>query len=254
MDDSVKALGVGVFVVVWVVCIIFGCLNLKRAGKSPHWMWLSLCHPLVTFVIFCISLVLVQSHKVKLARQETEARRLAAERHAAEQRALSLRLSSVVSDATQTAAGLPTLRRSAESALNLAEREFDDGAFAPFWDAIEKAVKNLANFEVTTQRLIQNSRFYSGEAAKLEIPPPPFRIGVDTLPDASRTADRMRTVVRRAQKDFHFASIYEQRKTNQLLIAGFSTLGQAIGEFADRLDSSLEQLSSAVSVGISERE
>ena len=87
------------------------------------------------------------------------------------------------------------------------------------------------------QRLIQNSHFYTEEAPKLETPPPPFQLGLQTLPDASHTANRMRAVVRRAQKDFHFATIYEQRKTNQLLVAGFSSLGQAINELGDRLDS-----------------
>jgi hypothetical protein len=249
--------------IVWVLCIILGCRNLIRAEESPHWIWISLLNPLFALAIFVISLILVQEHKAKLARQEAEARRLAAERdaearrlaaeqHAAAQCALSLRLTSLVSDAKQTASSLPTLVRSAENALDLAEREFQDGAFAPFWDAVEQATKNLANFVATVRRLIRNSQLYNGEAAKLETPPPPFRIGIDTLPDASRTADRMRAVVRQAQKDFHFATIYEQRKTNQLIVVGFSTLGQAISELGGRLESSLDQLASAVDVSISE--
>ena len=194
------------------------------------------CHPKV-----------IQELDRKQREREEQARRVAEQ-----QRALAVRLNDLVSDSTRTAATLPNLVRSAETTIDLAEQEFEDGAFAPFWDAVEQAANKLASFEATIQKLIQNSSFYTGEAPKLQTPPPPFQLGLETLPDASHTANRMRAVVRRAQKDFHFATIYEQRKTNQLLVAGFSTLGHAINELGDRLDSSLERLASSVSIGISD--
>lgn len=185
-------------------------------------------------------------------KQEIKNRKRDAEEHAAAQRTLATRLSNVVNDSIHSAANLSTLLRSAEEKIDLAGKEFEEGVFAPFWDAVEQAANKLANFEATVRQLIQNSQFYSGEAPKLETPAPPFQIGLDTLPDASRTANRLRAVVRRAQKDFHFANIYEQRKTNQLLVAGFSTLGEAIVELGDRLDSSLDRLASVVSISISD--
>jgi hypothetical protein len=61
----------------------------------------------------------------------------------------------------------------------------------------------------------------------------------------------LRSIVRVAQKNFQFATIYEQRKTNQLLIGGFSTLAQAINDLGSRLESSLDELTSSVSLELS---
>ena len=253
LADSLQQALFIVLLLAWFLCIVIGCSNLKRAGKSPHWMWLSVCSPIATLIILGVSIVLLENQKTEQAQKEAESRRRAAEQHSAAQRALALRLTNVISESTRTATDLPKLVQTAENTIDLAEQEFQDGAFAPFWDAVEQAANKLASYEATIQRLIQNSDFYTGEALKLETPPPPFQLGLQTLPNASHTANRMRAVVRRAQKDFHFATIYEQRKTNQLLVAGFSTLGQAINELGDRLDSSIERLASSVSISVSEQ-
>jgi hypothetical protein len=56
----------------------------------------------------------------------------------------------------------------------------------------------------------------------------------------------MKSIVRTAQRNFHFASIYEHRKTNQLLVAGFSTLGQALGSMTQEITSSINDLGVSV--------
>ena len=56
-----------------------------------------------------LSIVEESSRKAELARQEAESRRLAAEQHAAAQRALALQLTNVISESTQTATDLPKL-------------------------------------------------------------------------------------------------------------------------------------------------
>ena len=88
------------------------------------------------------------------------------------------------------------------------------------------------------------------EMVKLDSTPPAFRLDIDTLPGATRTADRMHSIVRRAQKDFQFATIYEQRKTNQLLVEGFANLGQALNEMSYRLNASIDALSESLSDAI----
>ena len=42
------------------------------------------------------------------------------------------------------------------------------------------------------------------------------------------TSARLKKVVRTAQCDYRFASIYEQRRTNQLLLSGFNNLNDAV--------------------------
>lgn len=260
-------------VAIWIGCAVFGAINFKRAGYSPHWMWLSACNPLIGLALFVVSLFLLrnarmraETERIAAAHREEEWRREQAEQnrrqgeerrqriaaeHVASQQALALRLTNLITDSTGKAAGLPTLLGSANQLIDHAEQEFEDGAFGPFWDAVEQSATKLANFEVTTKTLIKNSQSYRQEVPRLEGAPPPFQIGLDTLPDASSTAERLRRVVRRAQKNFHFATIYEQRKTNQILVTGFSTLGQALNELSDRLDRSLNDLASAIDMSIS---
>lgn len=185
-------------------------------------------------------------------RQRVENARIEAERSVSEQRSLQVSLTNHVSKSVQMASGLSQLAQRADRALDVAEREFAEGVFAPFWDAIESAVRDLATFTSHTEAIVSHARQHREEAPRLNGKPPQFQIGIDTLPDATHVAKRMQSIVRRAQKSFHFATIYEQRKTNQLLVAGFSNLAHAINDLGDRLDSSLEQLSSAVSVGFSD--
>jgi hypothetical protein len=185
-------------------------------------------------------------------KQAVKARKQAEERRHSEQRALANTLSNSLADCAKTVAILPSWVQSAEKSLDHAEEEFADGAFAPFWDAVEEAANTLARFNNTIELLVDRAKRYKAEAPKLDIPLPPFQLGVHTLPDATHTANRMRGVVRRAQKDFHFATIYEQRKTNQLLVGGFTSLAQAINQLGDRIQLSLENLATSISISVSE--
>jgi len=57
----------------------------------------------------------------------------------------------------------------------------------------------------------------------------------------------MSSIARKAQIDFEFATIYEQRKTNQLLVAGFTNLAQALAGMGQSIALSIEDLSGQVS-------
>jgi RNA-splicing ligase RtcB len=56
----------------------------------------------------------------------------------------------------------------------------------------------------------------------------------------------MHGIVRRAQRDFQFSVIYEHRKTNQILVAGFKNLAQAVEEMASRITASIDSLTTSV--------
>lgn len=282
-------LGVAFFVV-WIGAIIFGCLNLKRAGYSPHLMWLAAFVPM-GFVLFFVSLFLVRAQEEEekaaaLRRQEEERfrqanesrlttermereaqerrhaaewrRHVAEERHAAEQQRLSSQLATLMSNSQELAAKLPVLVQSAETLLDDAQVDFAEGALIPFWEKIEESATCLGTLEMNVQNLINNAQFYRRDASRLEQSPPHFQIGLDVLPDGGRTHERMRSIVRQAHKSADFAKIYEmrrihfeQRKTNTLLDAGFSTLEQAFHELGGRLNSSLNELATSMSIEIS---
>lgn len=277
MSELISKFVTLIFFALYCWAIWLGVRNLKQVGRSPHLMWFSLiCCP-VSFFLIIWSFYLVKQKKTldrlqqikeeeqrrkeeeDRPKREAENRKRAAEQHEVQQRSLALRLTSLISDSNQIVARLPNLVRDAENTIDRAEREFRERAYTPFWEVVEQAAEKLAYFEAEIQSLIQTSKSYKEQALQLDTAPPLFQIGIHTLPDASHTVSRLRSVVRQAQKDFQFATIYkqcemidEQRKTNHLLAAGFSRLGQAIDGLGDRLDSSMAKLAYSVHMDISD--
>ncbi|MEK7077790.1 MAG: hypothetical protein AAB928_01710 [Patescibacteria group bacterium] len=157
------------------------------------------------------------------------------------------RIGTLITDSQLLSQDLPERVNFARNALDNAEQEYKDGAFAPFWDAIELAVTSLAHFNAGVRQITQNCSVYQTESQQLDSPPQVFDWkGAADTSDAIAAADRLQKIVRSAQKNFQFAVIYEQRKTNQILVAGFAGLGQALSEIAYRIDESTAALSAAV--------
>ncbi|MDP2212119.1 MAG: hypothetical protein Q8J63_10330 [Candidatus Aquicultor sp.] len=175
-----------------------------------------------------------------------------AKEHEEKQRGVRRDLRQCVTTSVAVFESLPEKIIIAEYALDKAEEEFADNAFAPFWDAVEHAVIHLALFDQSSKEILSNYDRYKQRRRELITTPPAFELNVNTLPDASSTAERLRSIVRKAQKNFHFATIYEQRKTNQILVKGFQNLGEALGEMSCRIESSMAALSQSFSDSISD--
>lgn len=58
----------------------------------------------------------------------------------------------------------------------------------------------------------------------------------------------MKAIVQTAQRNFQFATIYEQRKTNQILVAGFTNLAQALDRMTWQITASIDDLAGSVDV------
>lgn len=145
---------------------------------------------------------------------------------------------------------MPAHLLSTEELLDQAERDFKEGVFAPFWDSIEKATMRLGRFDECVQTIIINSKKHAELTKAYEARPPQFPIAVESvrgMSAANTTSDRIRSIVRKAQSNPHFAMIYEQRRTNQLLVAGFSSLAQALDGMGQRISSSIDSLGSRIS-------
>ena len=144
---------------------------------------------------------------------------------------------------------MPNLLHSAESYLDQAEVEFSNGAFAPFWDCIENAAKTLGNFYEGVDHIKDNLSRYGKLVKEYEDTAPSFPLehqSVSKLGVATTSAQRMQSIVRKAQRDFQFATIYEQRKTNQILVAGFTNLGQALQDMTRELTASIDDLARSI--------
>lgn len=143
----------------------------------------------------------------------------------------------------------------ADAALDRALKEFAGNYYAPFWDEIEYATTELAryNFSLETiNRYMIDYRNtvkeiddeYKDQLLKCELP--------GDLPDPKKTTARLNEIVRNAQKNYEFSSIYEQRKTNSIMTHGFTNLGDAINTMSFKLSESLSELAENINQSTNE--
>lgn len=112
---------------------------------------------------------------------------------------------------------LQELLSAAHSHLDMAEQEFSEGAFAPFWDAVERAANKLgAHLDGVTQITLNATR-YTARRSRLSVSIPEFSLPEADFPDARPVAARLFQIFRKGQKEYQFATIYQQRMTNQRL-------------------------------------
>lgn len=179
-----------------------------------------------------------------------ERQRLERQGHDTQQGFIYVQLAALCTRSFSAFEAMPTHLLNAETLLDQAEVDFKERAFAPFWDAIQKAAMQLGRFNDGVRQIANDLTEHSALAKEFDSTPPRFPIVVDSvrgMAAANTTTNRFRAVVRKAQCDFQFAKIYEQRMTNQLLVAGFQNLAQAIDGLGDRITSSIHDLSNEIS-------
>jgi uncharacterized protein YfcZ (UPF0381/DUF406 family) len=207
-------------------------------------------------VLGAIIYAIVQANEAREREDAAEAERKAKEladqeRYRSEQTALRRRMSDMGAQSLDAFEKLPTHLSLAEQYLDRAQVDFAERAFAPFWDCVESTAKQLGHFDEGVRRIKTNTAAYSELITEYASSPPPFPLAqrsVERLSVASSTAKRMGNVVRNAQRDFQFATIYEQRKTNQILVAGFTNLAHALDQMTWQITASIDDLSKSVHV------
>jgi hypothetical protein len=156
--------------------------------------------------------------------------------------------------AQSSAAQLPVLLGEAELALDRAERELAEKLPSPFWEAMEDAALRLSDFDNSLRAIDRNRQEHQQLAQALNGKAPEFSLGVSVLPDPANTNQRINTLFRRAQKMRDFPIIYEQRRTNTILIEGFRSLGNAIASLGAQLQSELAALGDQLDFRLSDLE
>lgn len=187
-----------------------------------------------------------EEEKRRIQKWEEEKKNIQKREYERAQETTYNKLGNIVLSSKMLSQNLSKEIESAEKFLDAAEQEYAEGVFAPFWDNIEYAVTHLAHFDRGVNLIAQNCSQYKIEKEKLDSTPPVFKLNIETLPNATVVANRMRGIVRKAQGNFQFATIYEQRKTNQLLVSGFTNLAQALGEMSYRIGQSIYSLSTSI--------
>jgi hypothetical protein len=210
------------------------------------------------FLVLAIAFVLIvrrgrvarrlESRQAERARRDAE-KALVRRNQDESQQKLRVELKRYGNEALAAYSRIPAKLLTAEESLDRAEQEFAEVAFSPFWEAIEATLHKLAEVEGGIERLAQLADSHADTASYCDASPEAFPIdvkAVSRLDAIGRTEQRMRSVVRAAQKDFQFATIFEQRRTTHVLIDGFRNLGHALDGLGDRLASSIDSLSEQV--------
>ncbi len=160
---------------------------------------------------------------------------------------LTQRAAEVLASSVQLASDLPLVLGEVQRSLREAEREFQERAFGPFWDAIEKAARNLEVFRRGVTTVNHNAGTFYKTLERREHSFPKFASRPETLPDPTALVEELRRLVRRGQTDFQFANIWEHRRTREVLIAGFRTLEDGISNLGHAISSSLSELQATLS-------
>lgn len=126
---------------------------------------------------------------------------------------------------------LPGFLERAGDSLSLARRERAENAYAPYWDAVYAASKQLAYFGNNLSGLRQLSRDYEAFRRELRdgggnFPEHLFRTA--GTPNPRKVLDEYREVVRLGQTDIAFAMILEERRAEPFGILEFEDFGDAI--------------------------
>jgi hypothetical protein len=175
------------------------------------------------------------ANKAEISRAEDEARRLTSD------------LLTTYESSAVVAPELPQHLSRAANWLQQAENEYRDSAFGPFWDAVENAAQQLAAFNGKANQVSKAADKYYGGLDGRTHTFPSFPANSGNLPNPTPVLNELRRVVRMGQTNFQFANIWEHRRTREVMIAGFRTLGEAVSNLGSTLESSLYGLEQSIS-------
>jgi hypothetical protein len=232
-------------------CFLWGVICILIGG---------LIHPLAGIVVASIAVALIavaiksgnvsdlERKKAEQAKRRVEsANQSEKSRTESEAKSLTYSLTRTYESSTNLATELPPHLTEASRWLRKAEVEYKDNAFSPFWDAVENAAKQLAAFNDKANQLSRNAKEYYQMLNGRKHTFPAFPINVRSIPDPSSVVNELRRVVRMGQTNFQFANIWEHRRTREVLIAGFRTLGEAVNNLGATIEYSVSNLEQSIS-------
>jgi hypothetical protein len=117
---------------------------------------------------------------------------------------------------------IPKLLDQASVSAGLADKEYRENAFAPFWDAVEQVARHLDAFNKDVRQLSDCAQQYRALVRRHPDRFPSFRIRTEALPDPKGILADLQRLTRMGQTNFSFAIIWEQRKTREVLIAALT--------------------------------
>jgi hypothetical protein len=236
-------------------CFLWGGMFMLIAALSGSglagFVVASIAIALIAMVIKSNNVATLEQKKAGEAMQSVvSANQSEARRVKDEAASLTSSLMRTYDSSTKLATELTQYLNQASHWLREAQIEYKDNAFSPFWDAVENAAVQLSAFNDKANQLSQNAKDYYGKLNGRKHTFPTFPVSIETLPDTSSVVNELRRIVRMGQTNFQFANIWEHRRTREVLIAGFRTLGEAINNLGATLEYSVSNLQQSVSSGL----
>ncbi|KXI26791.1 hypothetical protein [Paraglaciecola hydrolytica] len=115
---------------------------------------------------------------------------------------------------------------------------YNRSLFSPFWDKIEEIYSFIGSYYDTLSGIKDNAITFQKACLEYKGAAPQFIYTDDDIIALSKIDEfitELNKTIEIAQADFNFALIYEARRTNQLLIAGFTNLSSAISGMKNQL-------------------
>ena len=252
ITDVIPSRGLDYF---WDAILPDGCLTIIGCGIiaaiissliSFEYFLLVFIAVIITSVIFRISKAQNKNREIATSRQIYEHKSIEEE-----SRNLSRQLNNTIVAANQRSSELPINLKDTSEHLKRSRQEFVDRAFGPFWDEVEKAIMSLGKFTTGVRDLTESCNSYAKALKNRKHNFPNAIIEIDKIPDHKPSLVELQKVIRMGQTDFEFATIWEHRRTRKVLISGFRTLEDAIGNIGNYVETSYTDLQKSVSHGVS---
>ena len=239
----------------WDSILPFGCLTIIVCGILAAIVCsiIGFNYFFVVLIVFVITFIVIRVSKAQNKNKEIarSAQKRENESVEIEARNLSLKLNNIIISSQQEFLQLGFNLKNAFEHLEAAQIEFADRAFSPFWDEVEKAMASLGSFKARVQALTVSCNSYTEALKNCDHNFPNTIVEIDKMTDIKPVLTELQKVIRMGQKDFEFATILEHRRTRKVLIAGFRSLEDAIGNIAYSVESSFSELQKSASYGVS---
>ena len=130
--------------------------------------------------------------------------------------------------------------------LSVADHEFQQQRYAPFWDAMESAAMAIGQCHACQGYLAFDIDQYVNALSGRLHTFPGWDQAVTSLQEIEPALRHFARLKNDAEADFHFANIRELRETRKVMIAGFQTLGEALRHLETAVVDSISDLKRAV--------
>jgi len=164
--------------------------------------------------------------------------------------AVSGKLNVIYVEQESSLQSLQSLFEDTTRVMSRAEQLFVEKAYVSFWDSIEEVLELLKKINNRARSIQASAKEYYGQLEGREHTFPAFPVKSADVPNANGIVQRLTQAIDVANRDFQFASIYEQRKTTRAIVAGFRNMQEAITGLRNDIVSSISDLQYSLDSGL----